>query len=53
MYKNILQAVNDLEWVAVGVLILFFAVFLFVLIRVVRTKKTYLEEMANMPLEED
>jgi hypothetical protein len=51
MYKQILRSIADVGVFGSISLILFFTVFCLVLIRVVMTKKNYIEKMSNLPLD--
>ena len=53
MYKNILDAVENMEWLAIVLLLLFFFVFTFVIYRVIRANTPFMDKMASLPLEND
>jgi hypothetical protein len=53
MFSNYLTSIKDVEIFPVISLIIFFAVFVFVLIKVIRMDKTYINKMGNLPLEND
>lgn len=53
MFKYILQSVENINWLAAGILVLFFVVFVGMTIWAVSKKKEYLDKMSNLPLEED
>lgn len=53
MYKYILETAGDIDWLALIPLIIFFVFFTMTIIRVVMTKKSYIEKMEQLPLEED
>ncbi|MBZ0180993.1 MAG: cbb3-type cytochrome c oxidase subunit 3 [Melioribacteraceae bacterium] len=53
MFSNYLTSIKDVEIFPVISLIIFFAVFVFVLIKVIRMDKTYINKMGNLPLDND
>ena len=53
MYKYILQSIENINWLAIGPLIIFFTFFLLITIRAMRHSRQYVEKMENLPLEED
>jgi cbb3-type cytochrome oxidase subunit 3 len=53
MYKYILESVNNVNWLAIIPLIIFFIFFVSMFIYVVRTKKSHLDKMSNLPLSND
>lgn len=53
MYKYILQSIENINWLAIGPLILFFLFFVLVSLSALRKKKSFIEKMGNLPLEED
>lgn len=53
MYKYLLQSVENINWLAIGPLLMFFIFFVTVTIITLRKKKTYIERMSNLPLEEE
>ena len=53
MFSNYLTSIKDVEIFPVISLIIFFAVFVFVLIKVIKMDKTYINKMGNLPLEND
>jgi hypothetical protein len=53
MFSNYLTSIKDVEIFPVISLIIFFAVFVFVLIKVIRMDKNYIKKMGNLPLEND
>lgn len=54
MYKQILDQVGDqIDWMALLPLLLFFIVFSGVVFVVMTEKKAHVDYMANMPLQED
>ncbi len=52
MYKKLLESA-DIEWMAILPLIIFVTFFVVVIIRVVRSKQSFIDKMANLPLEDD
>ncbi len=52
MYKYILESVDNVNWLTIGPLILFFIFFCGILIRTWLIKKSHVEKMANMPLDD-
>ena len=52
MYKYLLQSVDGIQWFGITTLLLFFCTFCFAFIRVLLSKKTDNERMAQMPLDE-
>ena len=53
MYKYILGSVENLNWLAVVSLVLFFTFFIVSTIWILTKKKDFIERMSNMHLEED
>jgi len=53
MFSNYLTSIKDVEIFPVISLMIFFAVFVFVLIKVIKMDKTYINKMGNLPLEND
>lgn len=53
MYKYILQSVENINWLAVASLIIFFVIFLVSAMWALMSKKDYIDKMSNLPLEED
>jgi hypothetical protein len=53
MYKYILESAGDIDWLALIPLVIFFVFFTMTIIRVVMTKKSYIEKMEQLPFEED
>jgi preprotein translocase subunit YajC len=51
--KNVLQSIAGVEVYAVFSLLLFVAMFTFMVILVMRASKKYIDRMAKMPLEGD
>ncbi len=52
MYKYILQSVENINWLAIGPLILFFVFFTAVIWMALSRKKTYIDKMEQLPLED-
>ncbi len=53
MSKYILESADNIDWMAIGPLILFFIFFLLITYRAIRTKKAHIHKMERLPLEED
>lgn len=53
MYKYILQSVENIDWLAIVPLLIFFIFFVSVTILTLRKKKSFVDKMGNLPLEED
>jgi len=53
MYKYILQSIDNINWLAIGPLVIFFAFFIFVTIATMRKKGSFIKKMGNLPLEEE
>jgi len=53
MYKYILESVENLNWLAVVSLVLFFSIFVVSTIWIMTRKKDFIDKMSNMPLEDD
>ena len=53
MYKYILQSVENVNWLAIGPLIIFFVFFTGVVIMALSKKKGWIEKMGHLPLEEE
>ncbi len=51
MYKKILES-TDIEWMAILPLVLFVTFFVGIIIMVIRRKQSFIDEMANLPLED-
>ncbi len=53
MYRNIMESIENIQiWPLIG-LVIFFIFFTGVLIRVLRTDKTFTDRMKNMPLDDN
>ena len=52
MYKYLLDSVEQVDWLAIGPLLIFFVFFCAILIRTWKSNSSYLERMSNMPLED-
>ena len=52
MYKYILERAGDIDWMALGPLLLFFIFFSFISIMAIRKNKTYIDKMSRLPLED-
>lgn len=53
MIRNVLERIGGIEWYGIISILLFFACFVGVLLRVFWLKKPYLRRMAAKPLEPD
>ena len=53
MYKYILQSIENINWLAIGPLLIFFAFFLFVTVTTLLKKKSFIDHMGNLPLLDD
>lgn len=54
MYKHILKTISeDIDWMALTPLLLFFGVFLVVVIAAFAERKSHIDYMAGMPLQDD
>jgi hypothetical protein len=53
MYKYLLQSVEHINWLAIIPLLIFFIFFVTVTVITVRKKKSYIDRMGNLPLEEE
>lgn len=53
MYKYILQSIENINWLAIGPLIIFFAFFVFVTISTLIKKKSFVDKMGQLPLADD
>jgi ABC-type uncharacterized transport system permease subunit len=53
MYKYILESVNEINWLGIVPLLIFFTFFCVMLIVVMRTKKDHIRKMEQLPLEND
>lgn len=53
MYKYILESVNQINWLAIIPLLIFFIFFSVTIIRVMRKDKKYIDEMADLPLDQE
>lgn len=52
MYKYILETAGDIDWLALIPLVIFFVFFSITIIRVLMTKKSYIQKMEKLPFEE-
>jgi len=50
MYKYILDSVEHIDWLALIPLLIFFIFFISMTFYVMRTKKSHLEKMSQLPL---
>ena len=53
MYKYILESAGNINWMAIGPLLIFFIFFTIVVISALIKSKKFVEKMGNLPLEED
>ena len=53
MYKYILQSVENINWLAVASLLIFFVIFVVSVMWAFMSKKDYVDKMSNLPLEDD
>lgn len=52
MYKYLLESVDQINWLAIGPLLLFFVFFCVIVYRAIKLKKEHSEHMAQLPLED-
>ncbi len=53
MYKYILESVENINWLAVASLLVFFVIFVVSTMWAFLSKKEHIDKMANLPLEEE
>ena len=53
MYKYILDSIDQIDWLAIIPLLVFFTFFVGTIIQVIRKNKLFIEKMEKLPLEED
>jgi hypothetical protein len=53
MYKYILQSVENINWLAVTTLVLFFSIFVVTTISIITRKKDYIDKMSRLPLDDE
>lgn len=53
MYKYILDSVNQIDWMAIIPLIIFFSFFTGTVIVTMRKNKSFISKMKNMPFENE
>ena len=53
MYKYLLQSIENINWLAIVPLLIFFIFFISVTVLALRKNKSYVEKMGRLPLEED
>ena len=51
MYKYILESVDQINWLGIIPLVLFFVFFAIMLVRVLRHDKKYIEKMEKLPFD--
>ena len=52
MYKYILESASQIDWMAIIPLMIFFCFFTVTLVVTMRKKKSFIDHMKNMPLEQ-
>lgn len=52
MYKDVLSRMEGIDLLPLIALVIFFTFFVLLIVWVVRLKRSYVDSMANMPLEE-
>jgi cbb3-type cytochrome oxidase subunit 3 len=52
MYKYILQSVDNINWLAVASLVVFFVIFVVSALWAFMSKKEFVDKMAQMPLDD-
>jgi len=53
VFSNNLSTIEDVSIFPIIGLVIFFLIFVFVIIRVLKTDKKYINKMENLPLEEE
>ncbi|NND34678.1 MAG: cbb3-type cytochrome c oxidase subunit 3 [Saprospiraceae bacterium] len=53
MYKYILQSIENINWLAIGPLLIFFIFFVYVTISTLIKKKSFIDHMGQLPLVDD
>lgn len=53
MYKYILQSVENINWLAVASLLIFFVIFLVSAMWALTSEKDYVDKMSRLPLDDD
>lgn len=53
MYKYILESVDQINWLAIVPLLIFFTFFTITIIRVIRKDKEHIKKMENLPFESE
>ncbi len=53
MFKHILASGSDINWMALFALLTFFWLFVVSAITIFRKNKTFIDHMANLPLDEE
>jgi uncharacterized membrane protein (DUF485 family) len=53
MYKHILAGAGEINWMAIFALLTFFWLFVVSAIQVFRQNKSFIDHMANLPLDEE
>jgi len=52
MVKYILESVDGINWLAIGPLLLFFVFFVVMSFLVIRSKKSFVDKMSNLPFDD-
>lgn len=52
MYKYILDSVQSIDWLAIVPLVIFFFFFCMITYRALREKKSHIQKMERLPLED-
>ena len=52
MYKYILQGAGDINWMALFALLTFFILFVISAVTILRSPKTFVDKMSNLPLQD-
>lgn len=53
MLSNYLSSIKDVEIFPIIGFLIFFSIFIFVIVKVVRADKKYISKMENLPLEDE
>ncbi|MBX2814501.1 MAG: hypothetical protein KTR24_00820 [Saprospiraceae bacterium] len=51
MYKYLLQSIDDINWLAIIPLLIFFVFFSVTIVSTIRKKKSFVEKMEKLPLQ--
>ena len=52
MAKYILHSIEGINWLAIGPLVLFFVFFVVISIIAIKSKKSFIDKMSNMPFDD-